>query len=362
MFINRWDAGIPGLRETSSVAFRQGAGGLPVKSISLFALIAALSGCAVVPDGMLAYRPATASTFEAPVRLDLPAAGATLSPAQEMYPFAAMSENVYHPHTAGDAPVSRTPDRLESACVKGGAEALPIGSRWLMQGFPSDSDELDDVHNLRIQLWGRKPPDSTRIEELVVVFRGTEARHGQDWYANLRWLMPWRVDHYTLTSGTIATELQAWLQEKIAAGDVAPDVKLVATGHSLGGGLAQQMAYAFRAPTNAGTLRFDRVYAFDPSPVTGWVHTDQDLRKRNASGLQTDRILEDGEALSYLRTVLGIFLQPSGADPAIRGVKFNFKHSYNPFSNHSMRLIACSLAKYMAPDTIDIDTRGLEAE
>jgi len=329
---------------------------------SVIALCGWLGGCAVVPDGMLAYRPAASLTFEAPVALEAPAPGSSLSPAQEMYPYAALSENVYNPRTAGDAPTPRTPRNLEAACQKGSVDALPIGTSWLLQGFPPNPDELDDVYNLRVQLWARKTPGSPGINELVVVFRGTEARHGKDWYANLRWFLHPVVDHYTLTVDTIAPALQTWLEEEIAAGRIAPNVKLVATGHSLGGGLAQQMAYAFRAPPSARDLRFERVYAFDPSPVTGWFSTDKTLREQNVDGLLIDRVLEDGEALSYLRTFLGIFVRPSPTRPTIRGVKFNFKHSYNPLSNHSMRLIACSLAKYATPDAAGIDTRLLEQE
>ena len=262
-------------------------------------------------------------------------------------------------HIGGNASIERSPQRLELACSKGSAEPLPIGPRWLLQDFPPDANDLDDTYNLRLQLWGRLGANSDKISELVLAFRGTEARHGEDWWANLRWFLGPRVDHYTLTSDTVAPALQTWIEAKITAGVVAPDVKLVTTGHSLGGGLAQRMAYAFLTP-NGRALRVHHVYAFDPSPVTGWFSVEKDLRERNVDGMQIDRILEDGEALSYVRTLLGIVVRPTEKNPAIRGVKFNFKHSYNPLSNHSMRLIGCSLAKYAFPSSNALDTQPLE--
>ena len=332
-------------------------------------LLAALGGCTVVPDGMVAVRPPGQLTFALPVPLESPVPAAVAAPpspahsyAEELYPYAAMAENVYHPRTSGDAAQPRQRKKAEAVCVPGSSLALPIGEEWLLQEFPSNADEIDDEDNLRMQLWARRVVPGGPMVQLVAVFRGTESRHGKDWRANFRWFLRPTRDHYELTSDVIAPALREWLKSKIESGEVATDVKLAATGHSLGGGLAQRLAYAFQAPPNAAELRISRVYAFDPSPVTGWFSTDKTLRERNADNLLIDRILEDGEALSYLRDLIAIVLPPSETRPAIRGMKFNFKHSLNPFSNHSMRLIACALAKYAIPDAKELQTAPLEAE
>jgi hypothetical protein len=332
-------------------------------------MFSVLGGCAVVPDGMVAVRAPGQLTFAPPVALESTVAADTAAPpppahsyAQELYPYAAMAENVYHPRTSGDAPQATAPKDAEAVCVPGSSLPLRIGEDWRLQDFPSNADALDDENNLRMQLWARQPALGGPRVEVVAVFRGTEARHGKDWRSNLRWLLRPTVDHYTLTSDVIAPALRDWLQAKIDSGEVAPNVRLVAVGRSLGGGLAQRLAYSFRAPPNATDMRMSRVYAFDPSPVTGWASTDKALREHNADGMLIDRVLEDGEALSYLRDLIAIFLPPSEARPAIRGMKFNFKHSLNPLSNHSMRLIACALAKYAIPGARGLETAPLEAQ
>jgi pimeloyl-ACP methyl ester carboxylesterase len=70
--------------------------------------------------------------------------------------------------------------------------------------------------------------------------------------------------------------------------------QIVAVGHSLGGGLAQQAAYM--------DPRIRQVYAFDPSIVTG--SSDAHVRRvwsQNVPGLKIERIYEHGEFLAYLR-------------------------------------------------------------
>lgn len=332
-------------------------------------VILVLGGCAVVPDGMAAVRTPGKLAFSPPVPLDSDVPAHTAAPPPlartyggELYPYAAMAENVYFPRTSGDANRPRAPKDFERVCVPGSSEPLLIGEEWLLQDFPSHADQLDDEKNLRMQLWARRSAPGGPYVEAVAVFRGTEAKHGKDWISNFRWFLRPPVDHYTLTSGEVVKELRDWLEEKISRHQATPEIRLVAVGHSLGGGLAQHLAYAFLAPASAPEMRISRVYAFDPSPVTGWFSADKNLRERNADGLLIDRVLEDGEALSYVRDLLAIILPPSESRPAIRGMKFNFKHSLNPFSNHSMRLIACSLAKYAVPGAEEVETAPLEAK
>jgi hypothetical protein len=49
--------------------------------------------------------------------------------------------------------------------------------------------------------------------------------------------------------------------------------------------------------------RIRRVYAFDPSMVTGFYSVDPPNRDRNVQGLKIERVYEFGEVLAYGRTI-----------------------------------------------------------
>jgi hypothetical protein len=72
--------------------------------------------------------------------------------------------------------------------------------------------------------------------------------------------------------------------------------------HSLGGGLAQEFAYSLPVGT-FDAPRATKVYAFDPSPATGFLSVKRATRNENKKGLKTDRIYERGEVLAILRSI-----------------------------------------------------------
>lgn len=94
-----------------------------------------------------------------------------------------------------------------------------------------------------------------------------------------------------------------------------PQATFVAVGHSLGGGLAQQAAYAH--------LDIRTVYAFDPSPVTGFRSVAKATREANSQGLTIYRAFEHGEILAYARYLLKIARALSEANPRIIEARFN---------------------------------------
>jgi hypothetical protein len=104
--------------------------------------------------------------------------------------------------------------------------------------------------------------------------------------------------------------------------------------HSLGGGLAQQFAYAHclddRVP------RVADVYAFDPSPVTGFFSVKRSVRNVNRQGLKIDRIYERGEILAIVRSTIGVLWRPSKTAPEIRGRRYFLLFAWNPIVGHSM--------------------------
>ena len=151
-----------------------------------------------------------------------------------------------------------------------------------------------------------------------MVFEGTNFTDLPDWQANLRWFLrfiPGYEDQYTITAKAVAQEFHDYLYAhpdryqisdnvtalKDATGD---PIRIVSTGHSLGGGLAQHFAYNFKQSSAAATgPRVAAVYAFDPSPVTGWFSSPDPPRSHNATDLQIYRIFEHGEVLPVLTTV-----------------------------------------------------------
>ena len=177
------------------------------------------------------------------------------------------------------------------------------------------------------------------------------------WFSWLLRFLPTYKDQYTVVAQDTGKEVLENLKTRIENGrDRYKNVRIITTGHSLGGGLAQHLAYSLpEIQSSDGTLipRVSNVYAFDPSPVTGWYSVKSDLRTENAKGLKIDRIFEHGEILSYIRLLLSYFNPPPPSDPAVREIRYNFVQSINPFSSHSMRLIACELryASGEAPGT-----------
>lgn len=146
--------------------------------------------------------------------------------------------------------------------------------------------------------------------QLAVVFRGTDYYELEDWLTNFRWFrrLLGEYDQYHQVHDHIGNIVQR------GSAKCRP-TRIVAVGHSLGGGLAQHAAYSHPK------IRY--VYAFDPSPVTGFSGFWGERRTQARTGLGIDRVYETGEVLSGLRSFLGGFTQPSYCNPRFRMVRFN---------------------------------------
>ena len=103
--------------------------------------------------------------------------------------------------------------------------------------------------------------------------------------------------------------------------------ELIAVGHSLGGGLAQLAAYSDR--------RIRRVYAFDPSMVTGFYSVDPPNRDRNVQGLGIERVYEFGEVLAYGRLIMLHTIPLSPCNPRVVSVRFRVFQGA-PIALHSL--------------------------
>jgi hypothetical protein len=206
-------------------------------------------------------------------------------------------------------------------------------------GFPSDGllDKIKATH-LRVEVWFRKEPAM-----VAVAFGGTVFGNRNDWLANLRWFIPSHKDQYTqvveIFGPAFVEEFRRRLQEPEFA--FLRNATLVSTGHSLGGGLAQQLAYAL--PIDPLVPRVTKVYAFDPSPVTGFFSVDTALRDHNRKPLTIERVYERGEILALLRSLTSVIAAPSADAPKIKGVRYMLLWPSNPIAGHSIKQLACKL-------------------
>jgi hypothetical protein len=193
------------------------------------------------------------------------------------------------------------------------------------------------IGGLEIQIWARGTgsprTDNPRLEgcrEAVIAFRGTDPTELTDWVSNFRFLfrlLPIE-DEYDQVRRYMPTIVNA-IQNK--CGRMA---RLIATGHSLGGGLAQNAAYA--------EPRIKIVYAFDPSFVTGAADFDPNALRSNRKGLSIDRIFQAGEVLSGPRQVAESIFIPPPCNPTVREIRMNLLTG-NPFAQHSIEGLSTDL-------------------
>lgn len=261
-----------------------------------------------------------------------------LATAREHWQYAWLSEAAYQ-ETRGNGP-----DGQERCAI---ADQILVENGWeRWKDFPKGdlAAELQRVH-LRADVWYNK----TR-NEVAVAFGGTDFTSGPDWVANLRWFIPGDGnDQYTKVVRDFipAFRDQFVLLSKRSDYPALARASLVSTGHSLGGGLAQQFAYA--RVLDPALPRVDNVYAFNSSPVTGYFSVAQPLREANEQGLHIHRIYERGEILASVRSLLSVGYPPSASNPEITGVRYAFHWTpgvVNPrgaIGQHSLLELAKSL-------------------
>jgi hypothetical protein len=202
-------------------------------------------------------------------------------------------------------------------------------AKWPEFEKPELYAKMRKVH-LRVEVWWH-----LQDRKIAVAFGGTVFTNWRDWAANLRWFLPHHDDQYTLIVGGFGRAFEEEYAEKLKkAGWQHDNVHLFSTGHSLGGGLAQEFAYSL--PLNNAVPRITKVYAFDPSPVTGFYSTKKNLRDNNVRDLDIDRIFERGEILAFLRSIVSLFVPPRRKAPTIRQIRYDLFPTRNPIRGHSI--------------------------
>jgi len=264
--------------------------------------------------------------------------------AQRHWQFAWVSLAAYAGTPAGEKRARR--DALEEAKRPGRAtpDGTPLAyrdpvrvleqagwSRWPAFGAAAIWQRIDNAH-LRVEVW-----ENAAREVLAVAFGGTVFNNEKDWLSNLRWFIPGHQDEYTQVVQTFAPAFADEYRRRFV-GSARP--ALIATGHSLGGGLAQQFAYSLPADPTGALPRVTAVYAFDPSPVTGFFSVARELRDSNKRGLAIDRVYERGEILALTRSLMSLAVKPTVRDPVIEGTRYSLFYGWNPIADHSMVQLA----------------------
>jgi hypothetical protein len=232
----------------------------------------------------------------------------------------------------------------EEPCVD--AKKILASEGWTMlPNFPGKDleKEMDAVH-LRVEVWANRSKGS-----VVVAFGGTVFSSWKDWKSNLHWFNPFQRDEYSLIVSEFSPKFADMFakQQQMQGWDFLQSAAIYSTGHSLGGGLAEEFAYSLPA-NGAGVPRVTMVFAFDPSPVTGFLSVKKSIRNENKIGLKIDRIYERGEVLAILRSITSAIHMPPAVNPEVRQLRYNLFGNdrfglTNSIAGHSIQDLACGL-------------------
>jgi hypothetical protein len=133
--------------------------------------------------------------------------------------------------------------------------------RWAPRETPSAVQPCFDGAGLYYETYVQRNAEG-QMTQAVIAFRGTENRRGQtlsDWPTNLAAALGIEPAQYALARERMVPLLEALAADLKANGSSGA---IYVTGHSLGGGLAQQAGYL--------SDLVSAVFAFNTSPVTNW--------------------------------------------------------------------------------------------
>jgi hypothetical protein len=235
-----------------------------------------------------------------------------------------------------------------------------FGSEGYLTCFEADPDCLKAIKKDRLtfpisggptfHVWARSRATQkagAACSEVSIAFRGSTISTA-DWISNFDPVAGYVADdHYRQLWRNIdaiikkITRLDCYRRAK---------TQIVSVGHSLGAGLAQFSALA----NNPAGPRITKVFAFDPSPVTGASYINAGVRAQNAN-VEVDLVYQNGEALQRLRSVpqqlRGLLRRPEPPTPCVRTVVFDVFLPAGAVALHNMP----GLAREMVGMTYDED-------
>lgn len=209
----------------------------------------------------------------------------------------------------------------------------PRWERWI----PKDKavHACVDEDGLFYETYIHRALGSTDVDEVVIAFRGTENSKAQiikDWSSNFAAALGFEPSEYKLARTHMPKLISAINNEFSNKRPI-----IYATGHSLGGGLAQQLGYMSRD--------VKEVITFNTTPVTNW----SSLRLAVPGEVKNDypiiyRLEHKGEFLSIPRFIASGFTS-TRFNRYDYGLPIN-KASY--FEGHAIRIFACTFAQILA--------------
>ena len=194
----------------------------------------------------------------------------------------------------------------------------------------------EDDTGLMFHVWQRKVEQQTYV---AIAFRGTSGDN--DWvYANLWWFTRFFLKDNQLTRSEAFAKAVIDHFDGQARANGEPPPRYVTTGHSLGGGLAQHVLYAYPE-------KIEQAIVFDPTSVTGFVGVPKESRAqacacdpRATPEARFIRAYQTHEILVNLRVFHKLAFAP---ERHIHELRFPFKTSWNPVAKHSMQDFATNL-------------------
>lgn len=262
--------------------------------------------------------------------------------AETALPYALLAEATYnnrlYPAKPGDPIPDPTAELSKGRCKQpcyADRRARAIYSQWRL--VDAKRHPYSEGSGMDIQIWATR---GRICRQVVIAFRGTDRGDPGDMLANFHWFG--RIFGVNDEYKQLHTHIHALVDEAQHLGCYRKGTaEILAVGHSLGGGLAQHAGFYDH--------RIGRIFAFDPSFVTGSWDLPAAIRTTNSKGRKVERVYEHGEILAYPRYVLRHIVPPSAKDPRVELERFNVIKG-NLIRQHRLAIFDTCLMEATAPE------------